>query len=202
MKKHDTKKGGFSLIELLVSVSLFTVVLTVAIGSLLVLIGANNRAQSMQQIMSDLSFAIDSISREVRTGRGLYCNESGEGIPSPDMDQFSTKDCEEGVYLSIYEGGQSLTAGESSNRITFRYNSSDERIERRLGDSAWYPITATDVHVTDMFFYVADSATGDSGNEVQANATVYIEGYVGDRETDESSFAIQTTISRRIIDII
>lgn len=202
MKVKSASQSGFSLIELLVSVALFTVVLTVSIGSLLVLISVNARAQNMQQVMSDLSFAIDSISREVRTGRGLYCNRANEGEPSENLSDDITKDCTDGTYLSVVEGGESLTEGEATNRVVFRYNSSEESIDRKVGDNDWFPMTSDDVHVTDMFFYVSDSATGESGDEVQANATIYIEGYVGERETDESSFIIQTTVSRRIIDVI
>ena len=201
-KKQPIKKNrcrGFSLIELLVSISIFTIVLTIAVGALLVLIDANARAQSMQQVMTELSFAIDSISREVRTGRGIYCSNSE---PSPSLSDDTTNDCNGAVYLSVVEGGESLTAGQSTNRITFHYDSANEQIRRRISDNSWYPLTADDVHITDMFFYVSDSTTGQFNDEVQVNVTIYIEGYVGEKATTDSSFALQTTISRRVMDLI
>ena len=203
LNKYNTqslqKSRGFSLIELLVSISLFTIVLTVAVGGLLVLIDANARAQNMQQVMTELSFAIDSISREVRTGRGLYCSNTE---PSQSLSETTVRDCNGSVYLSVVEGGESLTGGQSSKRITFHYDSANEQVRRRVGDGDWFPLTADDVHITEMFFYVSDSDTGASGNEVQANATIYIEGYVGEKATVDSSFSLQTTISRRIIDFL
>jgi len=194
-KKHNQ---GFSLIEMLVSIALFTVVITIAIGCLLVLISANSRAQNMQRVMTDLSFAIDSISREVRTGRALYCSDS---VPDPEADETVTQDCDGGSYLSIIEGGESLTGGLSSQRITFHYDSVNQVVERRVGNGSWYPITSEDVNITELSFYVSDSATNESGDVKQANATVYIDGYVGERPSEETSFSLQTTVSRRILDL-
>lgn len=188
--------AGFSLVELLVSLSLFTIVLTMAVGSLLVLIDANARAQNMQQVMTNLSFALDSISREVRTGNGLYCSSSDI---DPDLEPTTTNDCTNGTYISVVEGGESLTGGESSSRVTFRYNGSGLSIERRVADGPWYAITSANVTITEMFFYVADSAL--SGDEAQANVTVYIAGYAGSLPTVDASFEVETTVTKRILDI-
>ncbi len=189
---------GFTLVELLVSVALFTVVMTMSVGCLLVLIDANARAQNMQQVMTNISFALDSMTREIRTGRSFYCaNYDIDG----DLPETSIRDCNGAYYLSIVEGGESLTDGDDNSRITFRYNNVDQTVERRIGESAWYPITSPGVTITDMYFYVTDTALGRNDNERQANVTIYIEGYSGELETTESSFAIETTITKRVLDI-
>ncbi|MEL6804355.1 MAG: type II secretion system protein, partial [Bacteroidota bacterium] len=83
-------KRGFSLIELLVSVSIYIVVITMAVGTLLVLIDANAKAQNMQDVMTNLTFAIDSMTREVRTGRGYYCSDTDPGVS---LSEFAVNDC-------------------------------------------------------------------------------------------------------------
>ena len=196
VKYQVSTKQGFSLVELLVAVSLFTIVLTMAVGTLLVLVDANAKAQNMQQVMTNVSFAIDSIAREVRTGSGLYCSTSDI---DPDLDPTTTNDCDDGTYLSIVEGGESLTGGATSPRITFRYNNTQQAIERRIADGSWYPLTSTNVTITDMYFYVADSAT--VGDDAQANATIYIGGHAGSLSTVDTSFAVQTTIAKRVLDL-
>jgi len=67
------KQSGFTLIEMLVSLSLFTVVITITVGSLLVLINGNRELVSTQSVMDSLSFSLDSMTREIRTGRSYVC---------------------------------------------------------------------------------------------------------------------------------
>lgn len=194
----SNNERGFTLIELLVSVALFTVVMTMAVGALLALVNANSRAQSMQQVMTNISFALDSMTREIRTGRGFNCSNSDI---AGNLSENSVRDCNGGTNLSIVEGGESLTGGSNNSRISFRYNEQLHRVERRIGTGNWYPITAPGVVITDMYFDVKDSATGRNGDAVQASITVFIEGYAGEVRSTESSFAIQTTITKRVLDI-
>ena len=164
----------------------------------MVLIDANARAQSMQQVMTNLSFAIDSMTREIRTGRGFYCDSADI---SGDLADDQVRDCQAGTYLSIVEGGISLTGGNDNSRISYRYNEGWQRIERRIGTGDWYAITSPEINVTDMYFYVTDTETGRNGDDKQASATIFIEGYAGELLTAESSFSLQTTITKRVLDI-
>src|SRR3989338_9484397 len=75
-KKHlDSKsgKGGFTLIEMIVSIALFAVVMTVAVGALLSLTGANKKAQALQSVMNNLNISVDSMVRNIRMGRDYEC---------------------------------------------------------------------------------------------------------------------------------
>ena len=146
---NRSSQSGFTLIELLVSVALFTIVMLLAVGCLLVLVEANARAQNIQQVMTNIRFALDSMTREIHTGRGFYCaNSEIDG----DLDQDMVQDCTGGTNLSIVEGGESLTGGADNSRISFRFNSALGRAERRVGNDDWYPLTAPGVTITDMYF--------------------------------------------------
>lgn len=198
MKLPLSAKKGFTLVELLVSVTIFSIVVTMAVGAMLVLIDANAKAQNMQETMTNLTFAIDSISREVRTGSGLYCSDIE---PSDSLAENVNRNCDSGgVFLSVVEGGESLT-GTGEARITYWINSESQQIERRIGNGEWFPLTNSSVKITNGTFYVSDSDTGLAGDEEQANATISLEGYAGDIENTDSSFAVQTTVTERILDI-
>ncbi len=67
---------GFTLVEMIVAVAVFSVVATVSVGALLMLIGTNEQLQSEQSVMTNLSFALDSMTREIRTGTWYYCEYS------------------------------------------------------------------------------------------------------------------------------
>lgn len=194
--QRTTTQHGFSLIELLVSLSLFTVVILMAVGTLLVLIDANAKAQSTQDVMMNLTFALDSMTREIRTGRSYYCTDT---LPSS-ISEDSTLDCVEGTGLSIVEGGSSLTAGTGGSRIAYRL--ADGAVERRVGDGSWLPLTSDVVTITDMYFTVTGTDTySESADLEQPTVTVFIEGTAGERADARSNFSIQTTVTRRTLDI-
>lgn len=194
----SAQQKGFSLIELLVSMALFTVVLTIAVGALMVLISANAKAQNIQAAVSNVQFSLDSMAREIRTGNGYYCSNGAETVGT-----FSVvQDCDKGTYLSIVEGGKSLSAGSSNRRIAYRYNSTDKSVERKIGNGIWVSLTGNGVVVTSMHFNVSNSASKSSnGNALQPNATIYIAGLitgVGDTSTE---FTLQTTVTQRTLDL-
>lgn len=204
-KQRKLYTGGFTLVEMLVSISLFTVVLTMSVGTLLILIDANGRAQSMQLVMTNLTFALDSMTREIRTGFNWYCADGTYSIP----DRADYADCSSGGdFISIVESGYQLSeqlapAGCStdesgtpcSGRVSYRHNpdvdgSGRGAIERRLGTDSpdeggeWVPLTGAEIWI-DEFRIVADGTTrlnppsGVGGDTSQPTASIYIRGRAG-----------------------
>lgn len=190
--------SGFSLIEMLVSMALFTVVVTMAVGALLVLISANLKAQNTQEAVSNIQFALDSMAREIRTGGAYYCSSGTETAGN----LFVVQDCSKGKYLSIIEGGKSLTKGLGNNRIAYRYNSTSLSVERKIGSGAWVRLTNPNVRITSMHFNVNNSALKRSTNNIyQPNVTIFIKGEVIGVKDTSSSFVLQTTVTKRSLDI-
>jgi prepilin-type N-terminal cleavage/methylation domain-containing protein len=192
--KNGLKHRGFSLIEVLVSLSIFAIVMTIAVGSLMTLIGANARVQNSQSVMTNLSYALDSMTREIRTGTDYYCG-SPTALP---RDGEVSRDCATGGEgLSFNEGGVSITEFASSRRILYRLNGTT--LERRLGDGAWLPVTAPSVSVDTLRFYVTGSERGDNESPT---VSIFVSGSTGDANDDSlSSFNIQTTVVQQLLDI-
>lgn len=200
--KTHTKnlRRGFSLIEILVSLSLFIVVLTMGVGSLLVLISANAKAQNIQAAVANVQFALDSMAREIRTGYAYYCSTSAVTDITGSFDQ--TNDCDKGTYLSIIEGGRSLTGGADNSRLAYRYNSTDHTIERKIGTGSWYSLTDPSVSINEMHFNTSGTIEHSvDGSTVQPNVTIYIVGSVSGIDNTDSSFTMQTTVTKRVIDL-
>jgi len=203
MVNLNKKQKGFSLIELLVSISLFSVVLTIAVGTLLVLVDANGKAQNMQEAMTNLTFAMDSMTREIRTGRGYYCDDNT--FDNDDLTNSDTRDCltdDPGIQLSFVEGGSSLTSGQGSDRISYRFNQAAGIIERQVGDNDFAPLTSDSMNITDLRFTVSGSDTWIANdNSYPPVVTIYIEGSAGVLEGIDTGFELQTTITQRSLDI-
>lgn len=197
--KQTSAHGAFSLIELLISMALFSVVLLMATGTLLVVIDANAKAQTTQDAMTNLTLALDSMTREIRTGSGYYCTSAAAGKPGEG--RTIQNDCTSGnTALWIMEGGSSLTAGSGSSRIGYRFTTSGSRgvLQRAIGNGAWTDVTSSNVNVTGGYFWVTNSLLTDGR---QPSVTVYLTGSAGSLDATDSTFTLQTTISKRIIDL-
>lgn len=194
---------GFSLIEVLVSLSIFTIVMTISIGALMVVINANTMAQNTQAVMTNIQYALDGITREIRTGTDFYCGS----VASLPVSGNSVSNCPAGgTAISFNEGGQSLTENASSRRIALRL--SDGELQRRLGDGDgdsntneeedWEPLTSPNVQIDTLKLFVTGTAKGEGE---APTVTLYIKGNAGAQDGTESEFNIQTTIVQQLFDI-
>ncbi len=71
-KNKGTK--GFTLVELIISIGIFSIVMLVATGAYYSLIALDRRARATNQVVSSLAFAIDTMVRGIRTGYNYTCN--------------------------------------------------------------------------------------------------------------------------------
>jgi len=177
--------GGFSLIELMVSVALFAVVMTLSVGTLLTLIDANRKAQSLKSVINNLNFGVDSITRNLRTGDTFYCDDDVSTMPE------GTQECPDGATGITFTADTGALVG---------YQYTESTIERRIvdgeDDSGWISLTAPEVVIDDMLFYVSGAAEDD---DVQPTVTLSIRGTAGVNTEVDSSFNVQTTVAQRIL---
>lgn len=222
MKKNT--QIGFSLVEMIVSLALFSIVVTVAVGALLSLIATNQQLQAEQSVMTNLSFALDSMTREIRTGTHYYCagrpNYSSGGSDavfdasdSQESLNLSTKDCKDGIGpsdnlqgISFIESGESITGTGGAQRILYFFDKTggadSGKILRRVGDGPAQSITSSGIFIENAEFFVTGSApqNGGSTDDDQALVTIYLEA----KEVNDpaaKSYKIQTTITQRTLDI-
>src|SRR3989344_8196571 len=96
---------GFSLIEIMVSLSLFIVVIVISMGSILSVLDANRKSQSLRAVMDNLNFTLESMTRSIRFGQNYHCGSSGDITAS----------------LDCTLGADSLTVKASNNlHVTYR----------------------------------------------------------------------------------
>ncbi len=198
MYKNPTQ-SGFSLVEILVSLSLFTVVAVVSVGSLLVLIEANGKAQTLKSGMDNLSFALDSMTRNIRTGYTYHCRQ-GNMTTLPNTTNNCTSNTNPGESLAY-------TDGETGDRVGYRLGTDATTgngvVERCIGGSCsnndnWVALTAAEVDVQNLAFTVKGTSDTD---EVQPTVMIWISGVTGDFSDTQSDFSIQTTVTQRLLDV-
>ena len=210
MKSITLQPKGFSLIELLVSLSIFTVVITMAVGTLLVLIDANAKAQNIQSSLTNILFSLDSMTREIRTGTSYYCNDTAPANP-PSTNQVgvaTVEDCRDNfnhTHISIVEGGSSLTGG-GDPRIGYFYDADYDygggvikgALLRRIGNESWQPLTSSQVDIQSFGLNVDGTTKGD---DFQPSVILVIEGQAGELAEIDTTFTLQAYIAQRQLDI-
>ncbi len=77
-KNSLIKKKGSTLVELLVSIALFLVVVTIVVGGFTRGLKTNRQLLATIAVNSNVSFMIEKMSREMRTGRGFQVINPGE----------------------------------------------------------------------------------------------------------------------------
>jgi prepilin-type N-terminal cleavage/methylation domain-containing protein len=182
---------GFTLLEMLVSLTLFTIVSTIVVGALLSLIGGNQRLIAEQTTLSNIAFAIDTMSREIRTGSGYFCADS-TFLSQP----TGSQDCVNGATgISIIESSGRL-AGGGTGRIAYFFE--NRRLWRRVNNEGEQAITSADIDITSAEFFVRGATTLTAGNDIIQPFVVMVITFRADDATERT---IQTTITQRALDI-
>lgn len=181
-RKRDRKKG-FTLIEIMVSLSVFIIIMTVSLGSILSILDANEKSQTKKTAMDNLNFALESMSRTIRFGTNFYCGTTASNPPP-------ANDCP--------SGSTSFSIRDSSGALVV-YSLSNGRIMKAVNNGTANAVTSVEVSITRLSFYVFGSTGWPDLS--QPRAVISLSGTVGNKTSTKSTFNLQTTVSERKLDI-
>ena len=174
-------KKGFTLIELMTALSIFIIVMTISMSSILGVFDANRKSRSLKTVLNNLNLAVESMSKEIRFGKNYHCGSTGV-ITDP-------WDCSSGdTYVSFL----------SSNGVQMTYKLNAGTIEKQITTSGpFIAVTAPEIIIDDLKFYVLGTGTG---NTLQPKVHIMLKSHAGTAK-GRSDFILQTLISQRIFDI-
>lgn len=190
-KTHTAR--AFTLVELMVSLTVFSIVMLISTSTLLIMIDANAKAQALYSASTNLSFALDSITREIRMGYGYHCSAIVEGVAT------GARDCSSGGrYIAFSREWD-------NERIAYRlYEDNDGvgRIEMKTDSTGgWLPITSDDIDVDTFEIIVANTDTyDDTGDINQPFVDIMIQGKTNNGLDQATDFNIQSHIVQRRLD--
>jgi len=199
MDKYAKKQNqhGFTLIEILVSVAIFSVVMLVGVGALLTISEANRKAQALQVVTNNLTFSLENMSRSIRIGTKYHCRTS---VPGSVPGNIGTpQDCNSsggGKYLAFE--GFAGDSGTNADQIVYRIVGT--QLERSLeggADNTFIALTSPEVVVDEFKIYVQGAPRGDSR---QPSVIIVLRGTAGASLRSTTKFNIQTSATQRIPD--
>lgn len=178
MYDRVTVTRGFTLIEMMVSVALFSMVMLAGMAALLTLVNENRKAQALNSVMTDLNFTLESVTRTIRTGYDIDCIGAGADCPNG-QNQIQLTD-------------------QNGATVTYRFDATNGGRLERNGS----PLTSQNVVIDTgrSRFYVTGAEDGESGDTEQPVVRITLVGTatVGQESVD---FALQTTTTQRRIDL-
>lgn len=183
-KKHT---GGYSLVELLVAMSIFLVAVIVGVGVVLAVVNYNKRVQGMTAVMNNLNFALESMSRDIRTGTRYYCGTRTGGNVT------ATRDCT--------ATGNPVLSFTDEDGVGRYYYLSGETLMESIGSygNNEMPLSGSDIAIDSLTFRVVGSAL--AGIQ-QPLVEILLAGHSLESNDDlEESFEIQMTLTQRLFDV-
>lgn len=171
------KFRAFTLIEMMVSISIFTIIVTIGTGALLVLSDAYRKAQAEKDAVETLEFVLESISREIKIGTDYSC------------DSGSTTNCPAGdteIYFDAF-----------GDRGRFSYYLQDNIIYRNAAGTIQPLTSINQISIDSLTFRV--TGVGIFGEDPQEQPFVLIN--VGATIlVNSESLDIQTSVSQRTLE--
>ncbi len=165
------RKNGFTLIEMIVAVGVFTIVSTMAIGALLIMTTVERRVNNNQANQDNIRYAIAFMARDIRLGTG-----------------YDAATCGSGCFRFKSQSGNSV--------VDITYEWSNGAIKRTEAGE-FGNITAPEVKITALDFKVFGNNLGDWR---QPRVTITMSATSPQGARDAVQLAVQTTVSQITLD--
>jgi prepilin-type N-terminal cleavage/methylation domain-containing protein len=196
--RRQKTTSGFSLVEMIVAISVFLVAILIISGALLRLVDASRKAHGVRGAMDNVGTALEGMSRTMRFGTVYHC-----GCETSAAAYAASKSCPL-TNLTTGAGGADCLAFEGPNgdlsddsdQIVYRFQliSGKGQIQRS-GDSGttWSVVTAPETIITALKFYV----NGTDADNDQPSANIVVRGYVQESPETRTTFDVQTIVTQR-----
>lgn len=183
--RRTASHRGFTLVELIVSIGLLSVVIVVAMSAYLSLISLDRKARATNDLMTNLSFAVEAMRRSIRTGTNYDCGGIG-GI------------------ANCVNGASSFSFIDENNQTVTFLLKSDGTVGTCVNTGVCTPSSATTItdpriRVSNLTFYTQGAGTGDG---LQPRVIFTVSGTITpDTKSAPISFTIEGGATQRLIDL-
>lgn len=194
MQKNIIKKeSGYTIIETMIAVSIFIIIVMTGMGALLNANLLHRKSQDMRSIIDNLSFVMEDMSRNLRTGVGYHCID---GTPSGSDSGTNTHSCANG-------GGIAFRPASGSGRWVYYVSitPSGYGIFKSVNGVA-VQLTPDEININPVSgFSVSGAQPRSQGDNQQPFVTIKLVGTITLKNVI-TPFSLQTSVSQRVVDIL
>jgi prepilin-type N-terminal cleavage/methylation domain-containing protein len=195
--------SGFTLVEMIVSLGIFTIALFIATSSFLAVVNADRKARGTRIALDNLNLTLEDMSRKMKTGNSYSCGGNpgvADCTTTPIPSVFALTD-QNGLRI-IYKrgiGNGAVAGGVGLSGCGAGYSATEGCVLRSEdGGGSFLPATSPEINITSLKFVVRGSAL--FPDKTQPTVLVGIEGALGNQVSTQVDFKIQTTITQRAYD--
>ena len=183
---------GYTLLEMIVAVALFSIVMLLATGAFVKLMALDRTARYRTDVTNNLTFAVDSMTRAIRTGSNYRCGTWSTASPN----------CWDGA------GGAVFTFDDDQGRVITYRKRTDGSLgrcvylkgqEQDCSASGAVSITDSRIKIDQLIFRVKSVGSGDMA---QPQMLMSLKGsMIPDPDHSAVTFTIQTMATQRLIEL-
>ncbi len=175
-KKSLKAQKGFTIVELLIAMTLFTVLIGITSGAFIQSLRTQKNLTALIAANSNASITIEQIAREARTGKDFCIGANSPCIISA------------GVYKEL------IFTNAKNEKV--KYELIAPSIMRSINSQTPIPVTADNVNMQILSFYIDGNQPGDGKN---ARITMVLKVGAAGIPFSESVINLQTTVTTRIL---
>ena len=181
--KHAKKQQGFTLVELIVAMSLFSIIVVVISGIFMQTVKFQKIVANRAAAIDNLGLAMEEMARAIRTG--VFFDQLEEGGSLASVGSLTFTDYRKQVII------YSLGLEDSRNRVMKKVVSSDQ-------ENYDLPITSSNIEITDLKFILQGknkAAVGQGNDNIPPRITISMTA----KGIYQKPFTLQTTVGARLI---
>lgn len=187
-------KTAFTLIEILITVAIFSIIIAAASGFFVSAIRVQRRVLATQELLDQTSYALEYMGRALRMAKkelGDNCLSSwGLNYEIPGYWRLGgDEDLGKGIrFINALEGNDCQEFFLADGQLKYWKKSSGET----------FPLTSDKLKITSLKFKLKGKSQGD---DLQPRVTIFLEVLGRGREGEQPKIQIQTTVSQRNLDV-
>ena len=196
MKEKISKLNkGFTLIEVMIVVTLFSIIMIIGTGAVLNSNNVYRKTEHLRTIIDNLHFVMEDMSRSIRTGEDYHCDSTVPPLIAPlscsaSAGSFSFK-AVDGSQITYGIGGP----GCSQNCKIYK---NIQPAGGSQGPDIQMSVDGIEIDGTQSGFLVVGAEAGDSA---QPRVLIRLSGkIINPKDNTAAPFDIQTSVSQRNID--
>ena len=176
-----TRSKGFTLVELIVSVGLFAIVVTITMTAYLRLISIERRARTVNDLTTNISLVVESMTRGIRTGSLYKCNNSSANCPA---------------------GGALFSYTDDSGSHTVAYSLVSGTIMESYDSGGLIPLTDPRISIQKLTFYLIGNNNVAGNDGVIPQVVFVVQGTLKvDANTAPTVLTIESAATQRKLDL-